>query len=134
MDPSSLARRVFLACGPAGDSGSGAAETAATLEMAGPGTGATSEPGHFAIFPAGNLSDSQAGDEGVTLLIVELVPGAAAGTPDTRPAPTDWVVGPAESSAGTHLTLGREAATGAVPCLEAATAASTSKTATAAPE
>ena len=56
-------------------------EPAATPEIAGPGTEATTETGDSAIFPAGNVSDTRAGDEGVTLLIFELVAEAGEGTP-----------------------------------------------------
>ncbi len=57
-------------------------ETAATPEMAGPGTEATTETGDSAIFPAGNISDTRAGDEGATLLIFELVAETDEGTPE----------------------------------------------------
>ena len=59
----------------------GGTAIAATPEMAGPGTEATTETGDSAIFPAGNVSDTRAGDEGVTLLIFELVAEAGEGTP-----------------------------------------------------
>ncbi len=39
--------------------------------------------GDSAIFPAGNVSDTRAGDEGVTLLIFELIVAEGAeGTPE----------------------------------------------------
>ncbi|MDP9370086.1 MAG: hypothetical protein M3Q03_17750 [Chloroflexota bacterium] len=56
--------------------------TEATPEMAGPGTEATTEAGDSAIFPAGNISDTRAGDEGVTLLIFELVAEDGEATPE----------------------------------------------------
>jgi len=43
-------------------------------EEAGPGEELTAEEGDTAIFPAGNHSDTRAGAEGATLLIVEIVP------------------------------------------------------------
>ncbi len=60
----------------------GDTETEATPEMAGPGTEATTETGDSAIFPAGNISDTRAGDEGVTLLIFELVAEHGEATPE----------------------------------------------------
>ncbi|MDP9370612.1 MAG: hypothetical protein M3Q03_20480 [Chloroflexota bacterium] len=50
--------------------------------MAGPGTEATTQTGDSAIFPAGNISDTRAGDEGVTLLIFELVADHGEATPE----------------------------------------------------
>ncbi len=61
--------------------GGAMAGATATPEMAGPGTEATTETGDSAIFPAGNISDTRAGDEGATLLIFELVAETAEGTP-----------------------------------------------------
>ena len=49
------------------------AQEGATPEAAGPGAEATTAEGDVAIFPAGNVSDTRAGNEGVTLLIFELV-------------------------------------------------------------
>ncbi len=60
----------------------GDTETEGTPEMAGPGTEATTETGDSAIFPAGNISDTRAGDEGVTLLIFELVAEHGEATPE----------------------------------------------------
>ena len=51
----------------------GDAGTEATPETAGPGVEATTGVGDVAIFPGGNRSDTRAGDDGVTLLIFELV-------------------------------------------------------------
>ena len=60
----------------------GEAAESATPETAGPGEEATTEEGDSAIFPAGNISDTRAGDEGATLLIFELVADEGAeGTP-----------------------------------------------------
>ena len=56
------------------------AEGAATPEAAGPGAEVTCVAGDTVIFPAGNVSDTRAGDEGATLLILELV--VAEGTPE----------------------------------------------------
>ncbi len=58
-------------------------EAAVTPETAGPGTEVTTAVGDSAIFPAGNVSDTRAGDEGVTLLIFELIVAEGAeGTPE----------------------------------------------------
>ncbi|MDP9358226.1 MAG: hypothetical protein M3Q71_11030 [Chloroflexota bacterium] len=61
---------------------SGDTETEGTPEMAGPGMEATTQTGDSAIFPAGNISDTRAGDEGVTLLIFELVAEHGEATPE----------------------------------------------------
>ncbi|MDP9364523.1 MAG: hypothetical protein M3Q10_09930 [Chloroflexota bacterium] len=43
-------------------------------EQAGPGEELTAQAGDTAIFPAGNYSDTRAGEDGATLLIFEIVP------------------------------------------------------------
>lgn len=60
--------------GPAVQLVRGGAEAAeATPEAAGPGAELTAVAGDVAVFPAGNRSDTRAGDEGVTILIFEIV-------------------------------------------------------------
>ena len=56
-------------------------EGAATPAAAGPGEEVTSVQGDTVIFPAGNVSDTRAGKEGATLLILELVAQAGEATP-----------------------------------------------------
>ena len=60
----------------------GADGAAATPESAGPGEEVTSVQGDTVIFPAGNVSDTRAGDEGATLLILELVAQEGEATPE----------------------------------------------------
>ena len=49
------------------------AETGAPAEAGGPGVELTAEAGDTAIFPSGNRSDTRAGPEGATMLILEIV-------------------------------------------------------------
>jgi quercetin dioxygenase-like cupin family protein len=59
----------------------GAAATGAAAEEGGPGVELAAEAGDVAIFPSGNRSDTRAGDGGATMLILEIVTQAEAGTP-----------------------------------------------------
>ena len=49
------------------------AGTEATPEAGPPGTEVTASVGDVAIFPSGNVSDTRAGEEGATLLVLEIV-------------------------------------------------------------
>src|SRR5918998_6855574 len=49
------------------------AETGAAAEAGGPGVDLTAGVGDTAIFPSGNRSDTRAGPEGATMLILEIV-------------------------------------------------------------
>ncbi len=49
------------------------AGTEATPEAGAPGVEVTANVGDVAIFPSGNVSDTRAGDEGATILVLEIV-------------------------------------------------------------
>ena len=57
------------------------AETGAAAEAGGPGVELTAEAGDTAIFPSGNRSDTRAGAEGATMLILEIVTAEGDATP-----------------------------------------------------
>ena len=42
----------------------------------------TAAEGDVAIFPSGNVSDTRAGPEGATMIILEIVTQSGAGTPE----------------------------------------------------
>jgi hypothetical protein len=68
--------------GPAAQAIRGAsAETGAPAEAGGPGVELTAEAGDTAIFPSGNRSDTRAGPEGATMLILEIVTAEGEATP-----------------------------------------------------
>jgi quercetin dioxygenase-like cupin family protein len=60
---------------------SASAETGAAAEAGGPGVELTAEAGDTAIFPSGNRSDTRAGPEGATMLILEIVTAEGEATP-----------------------------------------------------
>ena len=57
------------------------AETRAPAEAGGPGVDLTAAVGDTAIFPSGNRSDTRAGPEGATMLILEIVTAEGDATP-----------------------------------------------------
>jgi hypothetical protein len=68
--------------GPAAQTIRGAsAETGAAAEAGGPGVELTAGAGDTAIFPSGNRSDTRAGPEGATMLILEIVTAEGDATP-----------------------------------------------------
>jgi quercetin dioxygenase-like cupin family protein len=59
------------------------AGTEETPEVGPPGTEVTASEGDVVIFPSGNISDTRAGDEGATLLVLEIVTAEdGMGTPE----------------------------------------------------
>ena len=68
--------------GPAAQAIRGAsAETGAPAEAGGPGVELTAGVGDTAIFPSGNRSDTRAGPDGATMLILEIVTAEGEATP-----------------------------------------------------
>jgi quercetin dioxygenase-like cupin family protein len=59
----------------------GATGVRATPEVGPSGTELTAGPGDVAIFPSGNVSDTRAGDEGATMIILEIVTQEGEATP-----------------------------------------------------
>lgn len=55
----------------------------AAPEVGEPGTDLTASTGDVAIFPSGNVSDTRAGDEGATMIILEIVTQSTEATPAT---------------------------------------------------
>ena len=68
--------------GPAGQVIRGeSAETGAAAEAGGPGTELAAAAGDVGVFPSGNRSDTRAGPEGATMLILEIVTAEGDATP-----------------------------------------------------
>ncbi len=74
---------MFLTAeGPAAQVVRGGAEGMdAAPEDGGPGVELTASVGDVAVFPSGNVSDTRAGPEGATMLILEIVTAEDAATP-----------------------------------------------------
>lgn len=64
----------------------GEAGPEATSEVGEPGVELTAVTGDVAIFPSGNVSDTRAGHEGATMIILEIVTAAGEVTPGATPA------------------------------------------------
>ena len=59
----------------------GATGMEAPPEIGGPGVELTAGPGDVAVFPSGNVSDTRAGPDGATMIILEIVTAEDDGTP-----------------------------------------------------
>jgi hypothetical protein len=57
------------------------AGTEATPEVGEPGMEVTAQEGDVVIFPSGNVSDTRAGEEGATILVLEIVTAEGEATP-----------------------------------------------------
>ena len=58
------------------------AGTEATPEVGEPGAELMAQEGDVVIFPSGNVSDTRAGDEGATILVLEIVTAEGEATPE----------------------------------------------------
>jgi quercetin dioxygenase-like cupin family protein len=58
------------------------AGTEATPEVGEPGMEVTAQEGDVVIFPSGNVSDTRAGEEGATILVLEIVTAEGEATPE----------------------------------------------------